>query len=159
MVVRSLTLALLILASAAPAAVAGPLEPSAPSQLVQLRTFGNQCDEFGGHRIDLRTLGDGSTVYNYALPPKRVLVVRSVRFDANPGAGAGVFVSLTVGGNLIAVSAGTGSANVGLENGHYQGVFEFDPGLEVSDVSKLCITTQNGAMPFATAVGFLTKAK
>jgi hypothetical protein len=29
----------------------------------------------------------------------------------------------------------------------------------VSDLSKLCITTQNGVGPAATAVGFLTKAK
>jgi hypothetical protein len=157
--VRPLSLAVLVLATAAAPAAAGPLEPSAPSQLVQLRTFGTACDQFGAIRIDLRTLGDGSTAHNYTLPPKRVLVVRSVRFDAYPGPGTGVFVSLELAGNLIALSGGTGSSNAGIEGGHYQGVFEFDPGLEVSDVSKFCITTQNGGTVNATAVGFLAKAK
>ena len=39
------------------------------------------------------------------------------------------------------------------------GSFEFDPALVVSDVSKLCIKTQNGSIVFATLSGFLTTNK
>lgn len=144
---------------AASASMAGSLDPTAPSQVVQIRTFGTACSGSGGQVLDLRTNKDGSATLNYVLPPKHVLVARQVRFDAFPGAGQGVIVELTLGGNLIAYSVGTGDSTPGLANGHYQGTFEFDPGLVVSDISKLCITTQNGASPFATAVGFLAKDK
>lgn len=150
---------LLALVSLPAAAGAGPLAPARASDLVHIRTFGTECDEFGGFRFDLRTHGDGTTELGYVLPRKRVLIVRSVRFDAVPGAGTGVSVQLRLGGNHIASAFGTGSTQAGLENGHFQGVFEFDPGLLVTDLSELCITTQNGGTPFATAVGFLAKDK
>jgi hypothetical protein len=132
---------------------AGVLEPAKPSQVVHLRTFGTQCSN-GGGIIDLRTYPDGLTEFPYALPPKQVVVVRRVDYQATPGAGTQVFVALEIAGNLVATKAGFGGSN-----GIFEGSFEFDPGLVVSDISKFCVRTQNGSFVFATATGFLTKNK
>jgi hypothetical protein len=157
--VGGVTAALTLLLGASSALAAG-LEPKSASQIVQLRTFGTECPGLGGgHVIDLRTDADGSTTPGYVIPPKHVLVVRRVRFDATPGAGAGVVVQLQLAEDLVAYSIGTGDTTPGLANGHYQGTFEFDPGLVVRNLSDLCIITQSLASPFATAVGFLAKDK
>ena len=131
----------------------GVLEPAKPSQVVHLRTFGTACPN-GGGILDLRTHADGTTEYPYTLPAKQVVVLRRVDYQASPGAGQNAIISIEVAGNLVAIKSGTAGTL-----GNLEGSMEFDPGLVVSDVSKLCIRTQNGGFVFATATGFLTKNK
>jgi hypothetical protein len=140
--------------SSAPAAHAGVLDATKPSQVVHLRTFGTSCPD-GGNAIDLLTKPDGTTVYPYALPAKQVLIVRRIDFVASPGVGTSAIVSLELGGNVVGVKTGVGNASFGA----FDGSIEFQPALVVADVAKLCIKLQNGANVLATLSGFLAKNK
>jgi hypothetical protein len=146
----------LCLAPLAPA-WAGPLAPSLPSQLLQIRTFGNPCAfaETGSIRLDLRTLKDGSTVFNYTLPAKQVAVIRSVSFDAvGSFAGASVTAFIKNKGNFLTYVQGYSNADNRL-----LGTVTFDPGVEISDLSNFCVQTLNGLQISAVATGFIAKDK
>jgi len=135
---------------------AAPLGPSAPSQFLQVRTFGTACATVstGSVRLDLRTLKDGSTTFAYEIPAKQVAVIRSVRFDAAAAAATSVTVFLEMAGNYVAYTEGFTDAA-----GRFQGVFAFDPGVEVSNLANFCVRTQTGGSIGAIATGFLTKDK
>lgn len=133
---------------------AGTLDAAKPSEVVHLRTVGTVCPD-GGGVLDLRTYADGHTERPYALPPKRILVVRRIDFEAQPGIGTAAIVGLEIAGNVVATKSGVGGPSFGV----FDGSFEFDPGLLVSDTSTMCIRMQNSASVFATLTGFLTKNK
>jgi hypothetical protein len=133
-------------------ATAGSLEPTQASQVVQLRTFGTTCATGSGTAIDLQTRPDGLVAFNYAIPPKQVLVVRRVSFEVAPGPGQTGISSLELGGNLIRTAIGVGDG---------AGVFtrEFEPGLVVADVSRFCAYLQGVGSITVYATGFLARDK
>lgn len=145
---------LCLLACVAPirGAWGGGLEPSAPSQLLEIRTFGTPCSAAGSIALDLRTLKDGSTIIGYALPAKQVAVIRSVRFDAATTAATSVTVFLETAGNFLSYVEGISDAA-----GRFEGTFTFDPGVAVSNLANFCVRTQTGGSIAATANGFLAK--
>jgi hypothetical protein len=133
---------------------AGPLEPSAPSQVLQVRTFGTTCPAPGAVALDLRTQTDGSVVFGYALPAKQVAVIREVRFDAAASAGTSVTVFVENDGNYLGYLEGITDAA-----GRFQGTITFDPGAAIANLSQFCVRTMSGGSIAATATGFLAKDK
>ena len=133
---------------------AASLEPTRASQVVQLRTFGTTCTTGSGTAIDLQTRPDGSVAFNYAIPPKQVLVVRRVSFEVAPGPGQTGISSLELGGNLIRTAIGVGDGA-----GVFTREFEFEPGLVVADVSRFCAYLQGVGSITVYATGFLARDK
>lgn len=153
-ILAGLALASLFAVAAWPAE-AGPLEPTRPSQIVQLRTFGTQCASGFGTAIDLQTRPDGSVSMSpFVLPAKQVLVVQQVSVEVAPGAGQTGIAAVELGGNLIRTAIGVGDAS-----GTYSREFRFEPGLVVSDVSRFCATLQGVGSVSAYATGFLARDK
>jgi hypothetical protein len=135
---------------------AGPLAPSVPSQILQVRTFGTACATIGNeaYRFDLLTTKSGSAVFSYEVPAKQVAVIRSIRFSVATTASTSTLVILENAGNLITYHSGVSEAN-----GAFEGTFEFDPGLVVSSLANLCIRRQGGGQVAANLTGFLAKDK
>jgi hypothetical protein len=99
-------------------------------------------------------LKDGSTVIAYVLPAKQLAIIRNVRFDAATTAATSVTVFLENAGNFVSYVEGISDAT-----GRFEGTFNFDPGVAVSNLTNFCVRTQTGGSIAATATGFLAKDK
>jgi hypothetical protein len=152
---RAWTLCALLCAAPIAHVWAGPLEPSLASQVLLVKTS-TPCAiaQTGSHSFDERILKNGGAISSYEVPAKKVAVIRSVRFNANAEAGTSVTVILDSGGNGVAVVDGITDAA-----GHFDGTFEFDPGLPVSSLANLCIRTGGVGSVSAMANGFLARDK
>jgi hypothetical protein len=158
---RSLRVLLLASAFAAAPALAGPLAPSKPSQLVTARVVDSDCplaEPDPGTTANM--MDEMSTLEGlqqpFIIPPRQVLVITAVNFVAvgTPGDSYGM--------NLIAVN-GTERAVLaqGLVKTEAEGVgsttINLPSGIAVREGNALCVVGSAGSGPFGAVTGYFAK--
>jgi hypothetical protein len=160
---RSLSLVLLAAAFAAAPAVAGPLAPSKPSQLVTVRYLETGCPLAAPDPgTTANALDEMSTLEGlqqpFVIPPRQALVITSVNFTVVGEAGD------SFGMNLIAVN-GTQRAVLAqaLVKTEAEGVgsltIPIPTGIAIREGNALCMVASAGGTPAGAVTGFFAKDK
>ena len=140
-------------------AIAGPLAPSKPSQLVSLRNGGYYCGPGVTYpMLNVQENGDGTETFPFAIPAGQVLIVQDVEITIDKTANTPVYISIGIGDASSSPSddlaAGAGYTNPG---GFTEFNFQFPNGVVIKPGKFLCISDPLAGVNAATAHGFLTK--
>lgn len=163
----SLFLALVLAAAAVTPALAGPLAPSKPSDVVTLMPNASDGSNGSCNSPELRVDGvidtsDGS-LSPFTIPPKEVLVLTGGTWSdtsVTPNANAFLLLSLrtaTTSNNLVATTAVRSDAA-----GVAAGAFTLEPGIVIKPGASLCAVLDvagTDTVVFPRLTGFLAKDK
>ena len=161
-------LALVLTAVVVTPALAGPLAPSKPSDIVTLMPDGSGANGACGlatqeQRVDAVINGADGSLSPFTIPDKEVLVLTGGTWaDVSAGGNVNVFLELSLKtastSNLIVATPAVRSDAAGV----VAGSFTLEPGIVIKPGASLCaslIVAGTNTLAFPRLTGFLAKDK